>query len=235
MCYVIITCRTLGWTLLSITITLLIVAAVVSPNWLIGMPIQIKLLSLANETVGDESMSDTFRPTVGIFNRCRKLQLNILSQKTRDNCATYVTSYDGPNDDFPHAWKASLVLFALAGLLLLVTMLFSVISLCVRSLCGKSIFTMSGLIQSIAGLLCVIGLVVYPVGWGTKRVRDLCGEYADPFIIGRCSLGWSFYLCIAGTVLIFVCSILSIQAEHSTSSRKVEEEVLEGKNLICVL
>ena len=47
--------------------------------------------------------------------------------------------------------------------------------------------------------------------------------------------GWSFYLCIAATLLVFVCSVLSVGAERATSSRKVEEEVLEGKALICVM
>lgn len=41
----------------------------------------------------------------------------------------------------------------------------------------------------VSGLFSVIGLVVYPVGWGTKRVRDLCGEYADPYVIDSCSIG----------------------------------------------
>ena len=39
------------------------------------------------------------------------------------------------------------------------------------------------------GLFSVIALVVYPVGWSTKRVKDLCGEYAEPFVIDSCSIG----------------------------------------------
>ena len=141
MCYVIITCRSLGWTLLSISVTLTIVAAVVSPHWMIGMATEVPKSLDDNSTSSEE-----FKPTVGIFNRCRKLRSN-----DRENCATFVTSFFAANDDFPHAWKAVLVFFALAGLLLLVAMIFAVLSLFVRSICGKSIFTVSGLIQSIAG------------------------------------------------------------------------------------
>ena len=50
-----------------------------------------------------------------------------------------------------------------------------------------------------------------------------------------CVAGWSFFLCIVGTLLTFLCALLSVKADASTSSHKVEEEVLEGKNLICVL
>ncbi|XP_033725413.1 LHFPL tetraspan subfamily member 2 protein-like [Pecten maximus] len=231
MCYVIITCRSMGWTLLSIAVALIIVTSVVSPYWLIGIPTSYGLES-QNESA--QRTREEFIPTVGIFNRCRKLQRG-LSLMKRENCATFVTGYTDPDDDFPHAWKAALVFFALAGLLLSFSMILAVLSLFVRSFFGKSIFTIAGLVQSIAGLLSVLGLVVYPAGWGSDRINRLCGEYANPYIIDRCELGWSFYLCVVGTVLVFLCSILSIQADHSTTSRKVEEEVLEGKNLICVI
>lgn len=233
MCYVIVTCRSLGWTLLSVTVTLATVAAVTSPHWLIGTPREttIQLIN-SSENYMD---SETFRPTVGIFNRCTKLQLNFQIAKVRDNCATFVVAFMAEDDYFPHAWKACVILFAIAGTFLLFAMLCSVMSLFVRSICGKSIFNVAGFIQSIGGLFSVIGLVVYPVGWGTKRVRDLCGEYADPYVIDSCSIDWSYYLGIAATVLVFVTAVLSVPADRSTTSRKVEEEMLEGKNLICVL
>lgn len=179
--------------------------------------------------------SETFRPTVGIFNRCTKLQLNFQIAKVRDNCATFVVEFMAEDDYFPHAWKACVILFAIAGTFLIFAMLCSVMSLFVRSICGKSIFNVAGFIQSIGGLFSVVGLVVYPVGWGTKRVRDLCGEYADPYVIDSCTIGWSYYLGIAATVLVFITAVLSVPADRSTTSRKVEEEMLEGKNLICVL
>lgn len=57
----------------------------------------------------------------------------------------------------------------------------------------------------VSGLFSVIGLVVYPVGWGTKRVRDLCGEYADPYVIDSCSIGefstiFDFYVIVSFTI-----------------------------------
>lgn len=57
----------------------------------------------------------------------------------------------------------------------------------------------------VSGLFSVIGLVVYPVGWGTKRVRDLCGEYADPYVIDSCSIGefctiFEFYVIVSFTI-----------------------------------
>ena len=147
MCYVIVTCRSLLWTLLTIIATLFLVVSVCSPYWMIGQVRKTGLVTLNNTSLQDQ---DTFRPTVGIFNRCYRLHKfqNILH---RDSCDTYVIKFDMPNDSFPNTWKAALIFYILGVFAMIFTMVTSVISLCMRSLCGKSIFTLSGLIQSIAG------------------------------------------------------------------------------------
>ncbi|XP_041356147.1 LHFPL tetraspan subfamily member 2a protein-like [Gigantopelta aegis] len=233
MCYVIITCWTLLWTLLSIASFMMIIASIMSPYWLVGT-----LRKAGSESIYDNQTgvdpSRIFSPSIGIFNRCTRLH-HYRNIDERETCATFVTEFNMPDDEFPDAWKAALVFFAFTALILLFVTVTSIISLCTRSVCGKSIFTVSGLLQSIAGLLCIIGLILYPAGWGSATIKKYCGEYSSPFEKDKCSLGWSFYLVIAGTVLTFLCAFLSIKADSSTSSRKVEEEVLEGKNLICVV
>lgn len=235
MCPVIITCRSILWTLLTIATTQIIIASVVSPQWLIGyerLPGFLTLQDLENKTISEKY--EAFRPTIGIINRCTRL-LKFQNILNRENCATYVTGFGMPDSQFPDAWKASIIFFAIGGILLVFTMGSSVLSICFQSMCGKSIFTMSGLIQSIAGLFCVVGLLVYPVGWTSEKVQGYCGSEVGAFSIDRCSLGWSFYMCVVGILLVFICSVLSIGAERATSSRKVEEEVVEGKALICVM
>ncbi|KAK6185660.1 hypothetical protein SNE40_007842 [Patella caerulea] len=233
MCYFIITCWSLLWTLSSIATLMVIVISVMSPQWLIGPSRKFGLNSQWENTTSDDS-NELFNPTVGIFNRCTRLH-RFQEVYKRENCATFVTGFDMENDFFPHAWKACLFFFSVAIIFLLFTCITSLLSMCFRSLCGKSIFTVSGLIQSIAGLMNILGLFLYPAGWGARRLNLLCGDKASPFYIDQCSMGWSFYVCVFGTLMAFGCSMLSIKADLSTSSRKVEEEVLEGKNLICVI
>ncbi|XP_060551096.1 LHFPL tetraspan subfamily member 2a protein-like [Ruditapes philippinarum] len=236
MCQVIITCRSIFWTLLTIATTQIMIASVMSPQWMIGFERKTGLLTLKdidNNTVSDGS-KDMFKPTIGIINRCTRLHKfqNILK---RENCATFVRDFAMPNSQFPDAWKASFVFFCVGSVLLVYTMGASVMSICVQSMCGKSIFNVSGLIQSIAGLFCVIGLLLYPVGWSSEKVKFYCGEQSAAYNMDMCKLGWSFYLCIFAVIMVFVCSILSVGAERATSSRKVEDEVIEGKALICVM
>lgn len=58
----------------------------------------------------------------------------------------------------------------------------------------------------VLGLFFVIGLVVYLVGWGIKRVWDLCGEYVDFYVIDSCFIGefciiFEFYVIMKGVIL----------------------------------
>ncbi|MEQ2157981.1 LHFPL tetraspan subfamily member 2 protein, partial [Goodea atripinnis] len=66
------------------------------------------------------------------------------------------------------------------------------------------------------------------------KVIMFCGMEASPFRPALCSLGWAFYAAIGGTLGTFLCSVLSAQAEIATSSDKVQEEIEEGKSLICL-
>ena len=88
-------------------------------------------------------------------------------------------------------------------------------------------------------LFLVIGLVLYPAGWGSDRVKDLCSskgsEKPGAFVMNSCSFGWAFYAALGGTILTCLCSLLSAQAEKSTSSDKVQDEIHDGKVLICLI
>lgn len=231
MCYVIVTSRALLWCLLTIATTLATLAAVITPSWLIGAPRRPGLKSSRNPQLKNED--DIYAPTLGIYNRCTKLHQ--IDQLFTDNCAPFVTSFGMPSEEFPNFWKASLVFFACGLSLMAFTVLASVLGCCLRSIAKKSIFTIAGTVQAISGLLYILGLVLYPAGWGSKRVQVVCGDKSSPYMLGDCALGWTFYLAIASTVVTFICSVLSIQAEVSTSSDKVQDEILEGKNLICLL
>lgn len=85
------------------------------------------------------------------------------------------------------------------------------------------------------GLLLMVGLMLYPAGWSSEKVKSYCGPDASAFLPSQCSIGWAFYAAIGGTLASFLCAVLSAQAEIATSSDKVQEEIEEGKSLICLL
>jgi hypothetical protein len=124
----------------------------------------------------------------------------------------------------------------LVPFLLFIVSLFSVWALCFRSVCGKkSIFSISGVLQAIAGLFLIIALVLFPAGWGSDKVRYDCGRTANFFSIGTCHIGWAYYGAMIGTVLSFMCAYFANQAESSVGSDKVEYDINKGKNPVCAL
>ena len=90
-----------------------------------------------------------------------------------------------------------------------------------------------------AALFLVIGLILYPAGWGSKIIDELCTQplmqKPGAFAINDCSLGWAFFVVLGGTLLSFLCSLLSSQAEKSTSSDDVQDKISDGRTVICLI
>ncbi|XP_054908447.1 LHFPL tetraspan subfamily member 2a protein [Poeciliopsis prolifica] len=224
MCHVIVTCRSMLWTLLSIVAAFSELIAFMSTDWLVGFPRTHDSVYPHLATAAGEA----YRPTLGIYGRCIKLahmQRGIL-------CGPYAVHFGEIASGF---WQATSIFLA-AGILLLCAVAFiSIFTMCFQSIMKKSIFNVCGLLQGIAGLFLILGLMLYPAGWGSDKVQLYCGHDAAPYRAGLCSMGWAFYTAMGGTVLTFVCAVFSAQAEIATSSDKVQEEIEEGKSLICLL
>ncbi|XP_037114462.1 LHFPL tetraspan subfamily member 2a protein-like [Syngnathus acus] len=217
MCHVIVTCRSMLWTLLSIVTAFAELIAFMSPDWLLGFP---RSDSHVN--------SSEYRPSLGLYARCLRLD----TRGGGVSCGPYAGSFAEVASGF---WQAAMLFLAAGILVLTVVACVSIFSMCFQSILGKSIFNICGLMQAIAGLLLLVGLMLYPAGWGSEKVISYCGDEASPFRPALCSLGWAFYAAIGGTLATFLCAVLSAQAEIATSSDKVQEEIDEGKSLICVL
>lgn len=221
MCHVIVTCRSMLWTLLSIVVAFAELVAFMSADWLIG---KAKTRGAGAEPAG----TDSEPYYLGIL--C--IRTPGVQQVPRDTlCGTYAKSFGEIASGF---WQATAIFLAMGIFILSVVALVSVFTMCVQSIMKKSIFNVCGLLQGIAGLFLILGLVLYPAGWGCQKAID-CGRHASPYKPGDCSLGWAFYTATGGTVLTFICAVFSAQAEIATSSDKVQEEIEEGKNLVCLL
>ncbi|XP_051962726.1 LHFPL tetraspan subfamily member 2 protein-like [Xyrauchen texanus] len=221
MCHVIVTCRSMLWTLMSILVAFAEVVAFMSADWLVGYADG----SESNFTVSTSLRSN--QRTLGIYNRC----LKVANQKVVQ-CGPYATDFMEIASGF---WQATVIFLVIGIFLLCIVGILSVFSMCFQSILKKSIFNVCGLLQGIAGLFLILGLMLYPAGWGSRKVVDYCGQDASPYKVGLCSLGWAFYTAIGGTVLTFICAMFSAQAEIATSSDKVQDEIEEGRSLICVL
>jgi len=107
-------------------------------------------------------MTMNFLPSLGIFNRCIKT----FRMELNTECAPFVTGLDQDNQSFPTAWKMSLIFYIIGICVMSFTIVSSLLGCCVRSICRKSIFTISGTIQAVAGLFYILGLFLLPFWLG---------------------------------------------------------------------
>ncbi|XP_028312921.1 LHFPL tetraspan subfamily member 2a protein-like isoform X2 [Gouania willdenowi] len=191
-----------------------------SSDWLLGFP--------RSDSRGVGVDSEEFRPSLGLYSRC----LRAGTRGVGGSCGPYALSFGEVASGF---WQAAMLFLAAGTLVLGGVACVSIFSLCFQSIMKKSLFNICGVLQAIAGLLLMVGLMLYPAGWGSEKVIHYCGPEALPFRPSLCSLGWAFYAAIGGTLGTFLCAVLSVQAEIATSSDKVQEEIEEGKSLICLL
>ena len=136
MGYIIVTTRNLLWMLLSLAAVMALVAGIITPKWLIGYP----RTDLNRNITSKES-----RPTIGLYNHCSRLALHSTSPWS---CRRYV---GGLNDLPSNFWKASLVFLVFGGAVAGICVLMAMIGLCVQNIGKKSLFSVVGVIQAVAG------------------------------------------------------------------------------------
>ncbi|XP_062416680.1 LHFPL tetraspan subfamily member 2a protein [Pungitius pungitius] len=141
MCHVIVTCRSMLWTLLSIVAAFGELIAFMSTDWLVGFP---RTPDAVFGPHGAAAAGEAYRPTLGIYGRCVKLP----HLKRRVLCGPYAIHFGEIASGF---WQATSIFLA-AGILLLCAVAFiSVFTMCFQSIMKKSIFNVCGLLQGIAG------------------------------------------------------------------------------------
>lgn len=145
-CYVIVTTRNILWMVLSVVATLAVIAGIMTPKWLYGKSrIFDDQAYNSSVFVPDEAM---YRPSVGIYNRCKKIQ-KVIGGDPVLNCYSYVKDFmEIPSG----AWKACMVFLCFGTFILGVAVIMSLVGFCVQSVGKKSIFSLGGLIQAIAGI-----------------------------------------------------------------------------------
>ncbi|XP_058805406.1 LHFPL tetraspan subfamily member 6 protein-like [Phymastichus coffea] len=126
-------------------------------------------------------------------------------------CARYSSFWDIPSP----WWQASTVTmsfglaFAVIGTL---TLLAAAVSFLPHVLKSPRHTRLLGSLQLVAATMICGGLIMYPVGWDNREVRESCGKGANVYNLGRCSVSWSSYLLISSIALLLLCFGLSLCA-----------------------
>lgn len=144
MCHVIVTCRSMLWTLLSIVVAFAELIAFMSANWLIGKAKPGRSEDTDNRTGGS---LEPYHPTLGIYGRCIRIPYIQVSQQDT-LCGPYAENFNEIASGF---WQATAIFLAVGIMILCAVAFVSVFTMCVQSVMKKSIFNVCGLLQGIAG------------------------------------------------------------------------------------
>lgn len=142
MCHVIVTCRSMLWTLFSIVVAFAELIAFMSPDWLLGFPRPDPSWS-TGESSGEVNLME-YRPSLGLYSRCFRIGPGSLGV----SCGPYAGSFGEVASGF---WQAAMLFLAAGMLVLGCVACISIFSLCFQSIKKKSIFNICGLLQAIAG------------------------------------------------------------------------------------
>jgi hypothetical protein len=55
----------------------------------------------------------------------------------------------------------------------------------------------------------LVGVLIFPSGWDSQAVKEVCGNDADNYLSGQCGIRWAFILAIIGVIDCMVLSILA--------------------------
>lgn len=151
MFFIVVTIRSLAWTLLSVATVLMHVLALMKSYWLIGPPFEIletdeDVHITDSNTTAASDIGDISKGSLGIFISCEEIYhpsgtIDVI-------CGPYINRLLDLPSGF---WVVMVIFYALGLAIFAVTAIGSVLSLCKRTLCRKSIFTLSAFVQAVAG------------------------------------------------------------------------------------
>lgn len=243
MCTIIVTIRSVLWSVMTIAATLMILVALFTDRWIIGgfnVPSSLGEMEQTFSLVAEKGNQFLAGRAVdkdvslGIFIDCVKPNGNLLFYgeciPNLDKLEQQMTS---DNDEYPHAWKGGVVCFAVGLLIMVTTVVLSLLTPCLRHCVCCSIFTLGGTLQASSAVLFTLGLFSHTLGWGSKDVRFVCGD-SQPFQAGDCQIGQAYWLAASGTLCTYIATGLTMLAHKSTRSGKAAYMLEDGDRLICV-
>lgn len=197
------------WTILSLILLFTCSLAFFSPFW--------------HEHIPDPTSANNSETFIafGLLRFCLKEQFVTLGDINEWRASKYCSFYKGIFPGIPSVfWKVATIMYALALVLLLACLLLAHISCCRKVICGKSVFSIAGIIQGIAALLLFISLIIYCFGLNSSFAKKHCGSSSGFFNSGTCKIAWGYVLAIVSTALLIFCPMMAHHLSVSTPRKK---------------
>lgn len=181
------------WACISLAAALLSCAGFYLPYWIKG------------------TLSDGTEVSFGSFRRCNYPRLTAEGKlEMVHECGRYTSFPDIPSV----SWQVTTVTVGIGAAISLLVAFTALSACCLADVVTKTTARILGLIQLIAALLMATGCCIYPNGWTSREVKEVCGPESDAYRLGDCSLSWSVYLLCSGVGGLLLCVVLSLKASR---------------------
>ncbi|KAM3845023.1 LHFPL tetraspan subfamily member 4 protein [Vipera latastei] len=94
-----------------------------------------------------------------------------------------------------------------------------------------TVYKICAWMQLLAALCLVLGCMIFPDGWDSETVRDMCGEKTGKYSLGDCSVRWAYILAIIGILNALILSFLAFVLGNRQNDLLHEELKTENKGL----
>ena len=110
----------------------------------------------------------------------------------------------------------------LSLILILVCLILFLLFFCFHQ---RFIYFICACLQSLCTISLLIALLVYPSGFDSDTIREVCGENATSYHLDTCQIRWAFILAMIGffkaAILAFLALFLGIKQSKSESMTEV--------------
>uniref|UniRef100_UPI00358F1494 LHFPL tetraspan subfamily member 3 protein-like isoform X2 n=1 Tax=Myxine glutinosa TaxID=7769 RepID=UPI00358F1494 len=72
-----------------------------------------------------------------------------------------------------------------------------------------TVYKICAWMQLCSAACLILGCIIFPDGWDSEAVRELCGKQADKYSLGACSVRWAYILAIIGILDALILSFLA--------------------------
>uniref|UniRef100_A0AC35UB47 Lipoma HMGIC fusion partner-like protein n=1 Tax=Rhabditophanes sp. KR3021 TaxID=114890 RepID=A0AC35UB47_9BILA len=112
-------------------------------------------------------------------------------------------------------WQITTVLIGVGILVNVCILIFLIPFTFVDNILSKNSALLCGLGQVLTGVIIFIGCSIYPLGFDNSEIFDACGQ-SEPYITGRCFIGWALYCEYGASILLLICGLFSIKSVKET-------------------
>lgn len=172
----------LMWGIFTCGYVVLNVVAFVQPEWL--------------QQTDDPLMTPGY---FGLYRKCR-----LMDQGKNLSCVGHFNDFSSIDNA---AFRASTFFVGVSCLIVFLCIcLFSLFFLIKHSI----VYVVCGILQFVSGLFMFLGCIIYPAGWKSLEVQNMCGFTAESFVIGNCKVGWAYILAMVGIFDALFLAILAL-------------------------